>query len=360
MNRVLKVPSVVELFALKNNRMMLQMGILIETNRNQCFSVLTDGHVLNHSLNAIRFIFSSTDQILQDIDAKPYEPPGLSSKTRSKLENLPLLLGAIKELISSNDLKKEYISALPLQLQKSTFNIDDLTREFQKIIKSDTYSKSKWATYQAVLQSEHLFRIYQYPSTGLEIQVFSKEEADFYSEIINNQDLVLRFLERVATKTNHISEFDQKLIKVLKKGAEASRMFPDINKTIAQNVLKNSGIYTSKESDLVVFLKDSGLVAPWESFPRKYTQLRRISNVELMDEESVTSEFQEVHGDNLIKDIDSGTSRTLETNSQVFKDKYPWLSPGFLPKGEINDLRMQDGCENLRKDFGNMPGIFYC
>jgi hypothetical protein len=307
-------------------------------------------------MSSIRFTLSSTDQILKDLDPNPYEPAGLSSKTRKKLKEIPLILGAIKEL-NSNSLKKEYINALPLNLSRSRYNIDDLTREFQKI-KSDNYTNSKWATYHAVLQATNLFRIYNDPFMGMEIDIFSKEEVDFFSQITQQQEQITHFLERVASG-NSWSEFDQKLIQVLKKGAVASKMYPDINKTIALDVLRKTGNYAPKESDLVVFLKDSGLIAPWEAFPGKYTNLKRISDINLMEEEQVTNEFQESYAANLIKDVksqNSGIADTLNANTEAFRQKYSWLTPVLLPKGEINDLSVNDGCGNLRKDFGDMPG----
>jgi hypothetical protein len=356
---LLKLPAVVELLSFKNNQIRPQMGVLIQQDRNQCWSILSDGHLMNHTMSSVRFALSSTDQILKDLDPSPYEPAGLSLKTRKKFEDIPLILGAIKEL-NRNSLKKEFINALPLNLSRSRYSIDDLTREFQKI-KSDNYTNSKWATYNAVLHATNLFRIYNDPFMGMKIEIFSKEEVDFFSQITQRPEQITRFLERVAAGCNNSwLEFDQKLIQVLKKGAMASKIYPDINKTIALDVLRKAGQYAPKDSDVVVFLKDSGLIAPWEAFPGRYTNLKRISDVNLLEEEEVTNKFQESYAANLIKDFDTqslGTSCTSKTSTETIRQKYSWLNPVLLPKGEINDLSVKDGCENLRKDFGDMPGI---
>ena len=355
-------PSVIEFLSLKNQQVRPQLGILLSNEKSQCWTVLTNGHLFTHGLNNIRLVLSDTDQFLKEFNSEPLHPPGLSMNTFERLDKIPEILGAIKDL-EGESLKKEYLESMPLEFKKSKYDIDELTREF-RFLKSDTsnnFISSKWATYQTILKSQNLFRIYENPLKGMEIECFSKDQTDFFSSIGYKEGELIEFIRKCLDKSIHNSwsEFELKIIDLLKKGVIASKKYPDIHKKIAFDILRKTEKYLPNDSDLIVFLKDSGLVAPWETFLQRSTGLCRFADVPVRDEERITKEFEEEYSDKMLKDI-----KTLETSdgslsfeSITLPEKYSWVSPAFVPEGGILDMPFsRDVCSHIRKDFGDLPG----
>lgn len=345
-------PSVIEVLTLKNNQLRPQLGILLFYEKNRYWTVMTDGHLVTHGLSNIRLNLASTDQVLKEFNSKPFQPPGLSSKTMEKMNGIPEVLGAIRDL-TRNSLQKEYYDALPLEFPRSRYDINDITLEFQKI-KSGNYITSKWAAYQTILKASNFFKITEDPVKGLEIECFSKELIDFYSSIESMDKEIMQFIRKLGHKSSW-SKFELKIIQLLKNAVLSSKTFPDINKTIAFEILQKTGKYSTSDSDLVVFLKESGLVAPWETFLGKYSNLKRFSEIPVVEEEAITKEFENEYSDKMLKDLKS--ENISGNSSEIIPKKYSWLSPIFVPEGGISDLPANDVCSNFRKDFGELPGI---
>ena len=345
-------PLVIEFLHESNKQIKPHLGVIIEQDRNKCSTLLGNGHIIEHGFTNVRLVISNSDQLLESIKTNPLHPPGLTTKTISKLEKIPELLGAIKYL-ETNTLYRNYSQKLRnLEFTKSRYTLQELS----ELCKDDSDNEilSKWASYQSVLKASNMFKIVENPLNGLEIEVLSMELIDLYQKIGSKEKEIMEFIGKCLEKTESSwTEFELEIIELLKRAVISSKKFPDIEKNISWDILKKTDIYQPDLSNLIIFLKEKGLVAPWESFMQRFSGLKRIANVFIAKEAEITKTFD----DQYTKLIEKAESKSLDDISKEdVVEKFPWLTPDFIPYGKINDTITKDLCSNLRKDFGDLPG----
>jgi hypothetical protein len=170
---------------------------------------------------------------------------------------------------------------------------------------------------------------------------------------------------------------DLKFIHVLQKAASAQKKYPNVYRSIAFGTIlrKLIPLFSPKpfDSDLFVFLKELGVLAPWENTFKMGPQITAgLSGYNpIQGDENIDLETQ-VWGYKLLKEGEFKENKdgkiekmacqprdleSLKESSSTEKSSLVYQNFSIKNDQELSvESFSKDECEHLRRDFGDLPG----